>query len=164
VDEPERKNTMKFRQFLNIVPRGVRIAASCVVGLGVVVGSALLYMQEKRIQQFHPHAMPVHQAEVGLGVGLLVGVLVAIWILGLGFVYGDARRRAMPAIPWTLIALFVPNLLGFLFYFVMRKPIGLPCATCGQPMTPDQRFCSWCGGQQAPSRSDCSGMNSTATV
>jgi len=155
---------MKFRQVLNIVPRGVRIAGSCVVGLGVVVGSALLYMQEKRIQRFHPHAMPVHQAEVGLGVGLLIGVLVAIWILGLGFVYGDARRRAMPAVPWTLAAMMVPNLLGFLLYFIMRKPIGLPCTNCGQSITPDQRFCSWCGCQQTPPRSDYSGMNPTAAV
>ena len=83
----------------------------------------------------------------GLGLGLLAGVVIAIWVLGLGYVYADARRRAMPPILWTLIAVFIPNLLGFLLYFALRRPIALPCPHCGQPTTAEQRFCSWCGYQ-----------------
>jgi hypothetical protein len=79
--------------------------------------------------------------------GLVAGVVIAIWILGLGYVYADARRRGMPPILWTLIAAFIPNLLGFLLYFALRRPIALPCPHCGQPTTAEQRFCSWCGYQ-----------------
>jgi hypothetical protein len=82
---------------------------------------------------------------VGPGIGLLAGSLVALWILCLGYVYADARRRAMPAVPWTLIAALVPNLLGFLFYFALRRPIMSPCPQCGQPVHPAQRFCATCG-------------------
>jgi hypothetical protein len=80
-----------------------------------------------------------------LGTGLLVGALAAIWILCLGYVYVDARRRAMPPVPWTLIAALVPNLLGFLFYFALRKPIAAPCPQCGQAVESGQHFCSRCG-------------------
>jgi len=83
----------------------------------------------------------------GLGLGLLVGVVIAIWILGLGYVNADARRRGMPPILWTLIAAFIPNLLGFLLYFALRRPVASPCPHCGQAMTAEQRFCSWCGYQ-----------------
>jgi hypothetical protein len=80
-----------------------------------------------------------------MGMGLLVGALAAIWILCLGYVYADARRRAMPPVPWTLIAMLVPNLLGFLFYFALRKPLAAPCAQCGQAVETGQQFCPRCG-------------------
>jgi len=171
---------MKFRQFLSVVPRGMRIAASCFICLGVLIGPTVGFIEGTLDWHKHHHAMPwlmhLHAmpqlclAAVGLGGGLLVGGLFAIWLLCLGYVYGDARRRAMPAIPWTLIALFVPNLLGFLFYFVMRRPIGSPCPQCSQSMAPEQRFCSWCGFQRSSPLGgtspgpDYSGMNPPATV
>jgi hypothetical protein len=80
--------------------------------------------------------------------GTFVGCLFAIWVLSLGYVYGDARRRGMPAVLWTLVAFLVPNLLGFLLYFVLRKPLASPCRRCGQAITPEQPFCSWCGNPQ----------------
>jgi hypothetical protein len=80
-----------------------------------------------------------------MGIGLLTGTLAAIWILCLGYVYADARRRAMPAVLWTLLAALVPNLLGFLFYFALRKPTASQCPQCGQMVETGQRFCSWCG-------------------
>ena len=69
---------------------------------------------------------------IGLGVGLLVGAFFAFWLLCLGYVYADARRRAMPAVLWVLLAIFIPNLLGFLLYFALRRPLGSPCPNCGQ--------------------------------
>jgi hypothetical protein len=149
----------------------MRIAALCVGCLGLLAGSAAGIVEGPLVQGTHPHAMPAAcLAAAGVGGGLLFGVLSGIWLLCLGYVYGDARRRAMPAIPWTLIAAFVPNLLGFLFYFVMRRPIGSPCPQCGQSMATEQRFCSWCGYQRlsppegTSSGPGYSGMNPTATV
>jgi hypothetical protein len=173
---------MKFHQFWSVVPRRVRIAACSIVVCAILVGliagfiegtldAPRYHLEENNpaISTFqrvttHGHALQALESITGLGVGLLLGSLIAIWILCLGYVYADARRRAMPAVPWTLAAILVPNLLGFLLYFIMRRPIGLPCTNCGQSITPDQRFCSWCGCQQPPSRPDYSGMNPTAAV
>jgi Na+/proline symporter len=125
---------MSIRKFLDVVPKFVKTAALVIAGGGVLIGLAVTLIDGKAVI-------------AGLGLGLLVGVVIAIWILGLGYVNADARRRGMPPILWTLIAAFIPNLLGFLLYFALRRPIASPCPHCGQAMTAEQRFCSWCGYQ-----------------
>jgi hypothetical protein len=148
---------MKLREHLQIAPRPVRTAArivvSCAAFVGLVAGffAERANLIEQRAHNYIPPFsgyLPVLAALGGLVAGLFVGCLFAALILALGYVYGDARRRNMPAVLWTLVALFVPNLLGFLLYFVLRKPIASPCPQCGQPFPMDQRFCSWCGYQQ----------------
>ena len=123
---------MSIRKFLDVVPKFVKTAALVIAGGGVLIGLAVTLIDGKAVI-------------AGLGLGLLVGVVIAIWILGLGYVNADARRRGMPPILWTLIAAFIPNLLGFLLYFALRRPVASPCPHCGQAMTAEQRFCSWCG-------------------
>jgi hypothetical protein len=107
---------------------------------------------------------PLLGSIAGLGVGLLGGGFTAIWLICLGYVYADARRRAMPPILWTLAAILFPNLLGFLLYYLLRKPLGLPCIHCGQPITADQFFCPSCGSQRNTPPNPPSGLGSTATV
>ena len=123
------------------MPKAVRVAACailcCAVLVGVILGITL--------RPVHcPTAPPALNGLIGMGMGLLIGTLAAIWVLGLGYVYADAGRRAMPPILWTLIAALVPNLLGFLFYFALRRPLVSPCPRCGQPGE-IARFCSSCG-------------------
>jgi hypothetical protein len=134
---------MSVRQFLDVVPRTVKIVASAIAGGVVLIGLVGTFIEGHGQIASFPVLLP------GLGLGLLAGVVIAIWILGLGYVNADARRRGMPPILWTLIAAFIPNLLGFLLYFALRRPIALPCSHCGQAMTSEQRFCSWCGYQGA---------------
>lgn len=85
--------------------------------------------------------------------GLFLGILFATWLLGLGFVFADARRRAMRPVLWVLVCILFPHLLGFLLYFVMRQPLASPCGHCGHPIPIGQRFCSWCGSLQTQSPS-----------
>jgi len=143
---------MKLREVLSVVPKFVRTFAPSLVALAILIGGIAGFFVGRADHRIHAHAASSAAMEpiVGLGVGLFAGVLAAGWVLGLGYVYGDARRRSMPAIPWTLVAAMVPNLLGFLLYFVLRKPIGSPCAQCGQVIVAGQRYCPWCG-RQGPS-------------
>ena len=82
---------------------------------------------------------------IGRWAGLAMGAFMAAWMLCLGYVYADAKRRAMRPVLWTLIAALFPHLFGFLLYFALRQPMSPRCTKCGQPVTLDQRFCSWCG-------------------
>src|SRR3984957_10602829 len=127
---------MSVRQFLDVVPKSVKTVAAVIAGGGLLFGLALTvgWIDGKAII-------------AGPFLGLLAGVVIAIWILGVGYVNADARRRGMPPILWTLIVVFIPNLLGFLLYFALRRPIALPCPHCGQATTAGQRFCAWCGYQ-----------------
>ena len=130
----------------SIIPKPAKAIASTLFSVAVTVGVIAGSVEDFRSP--HGSHLWIAGCAVGLAGGLFVGSLFAVWVLGLGYVYGDARRRNMPAVPWLLVALLVPNLLGFLLYFVLRKPLARPCPQCGQAITPEQRFCSWCGGQQ----------------
>jgi len=138
---------MKLQQVLSIVPRPVKVVASIIMSCAVIIGpvAGFLVGRSDGRNPIHGIPFPILTSIGGLGFGLLAGTLMAVWLLGLGYVYADARRRSMPHILWTLAAALIPNLLGYLLYFVMRKPIALPCPKCGQATTVGQRFCSWCG-------------------
>jgi hypothetical protein len=84
----------------------------------------------------------------GTVVGMLAGGLFAAWVLLAGYVYADARRRGMPAIVWTLLAVLLPNCVGFVLYFLLRKPIARVCPHCQSGIAPDFPFCPRCGQAQ----------------
>ena len=90
-----------------------------------------------------------HRA-IGLGtlIGLGGGTLACAWVLLAGYVYADAARRSMPRIPWTALAVLIPNCVGFVLYFLLRKPILHPCPSCGRGVAPDAAFCLRCGQPQ----------------
>jgi RsiW-degrading membrane proteinase PrsW (M82 family) len=138
---------MKFlRRFLNIVPKTVQLWASILVGCALVVGLVVAYTTADQGDMLR--IMSAYGS-----AALVLGLLVAIWLLCLGFVYADARRREMRPVLWVLVAALFPHLLGFLLYFVMRHPIAAACTHCGMTVPDQQRFCSWCGTAQFPPNS-----------
>ena len=80
-----------------------------------------------------------------LWFGLTFGVFTAAFFLALGYVYGDAKRRRMPAWAWVMAAFLIPNLIGFILYFVFRGPLLQPCSSCSKPIQAGEAFCSHCG-------------------
>ena len=126
------------RHFLSVVPKAVQLWAVAIVAAAVLIGfvvGSYAVANGAVLRTMFAYA----------GAALAVGIVIAIWLLCLGFVFADSRRRGMRAIGWTLVAMLMPNLLGFLLYFVMRRPLAAPCASCGNAIPVDQPFCSWCG-------------------
>jgi len=78
-------------------------------------------------------------------ISVVGGMFVSIIILLVGYVYADARRRGMNSLLWTLLVIFVPKALGFLAYFLLRKPLLSPCPQCGTPVRADFVYCQKCG-------------------
>ena len=83
-----------------------------------------------------------------LWFGLTFGAFTAAFFLALGYVYGDAKRRDMPAWAWMIAASFIPNFVGFILYFLFRGPLYAPCSSCGKPVREREAFCSHCGCSQ----------------
>ena len=46
-------------------------------------------------------------------IGLAGGTLAGAYFLLAGYIYVDAVRRGMPPIPWTALAVLIPNCVGF---------------------------------------------------
>jgi len=83
-----------------------------------------------------------------LWFGMTFGVFTAAFFLALGYIYGDARRRQMPAWAWVVAVAVIPNLIGFILYFLFRGPLLGPCSSCGKPIRRGEAFCSHCGSSQ----------------
>ena len=129
---------MKLRRFLNIVPKAVRLRAMVIAACAVLTGLVVAYTTADQGDMLR--IMSTYGS-----AALVLGILLAIWLLCLGFVFADARRRAMRPVLWVLVAALFPHLLGFLLYFVMRHPIAAACTHCGMTVSNHPRFCSWCG-------------------
>jgi len=54
----------------------------------------------------------------------------------------------MPAWAWVIAAFLIPNLIGFILYFVFRGPLLQPCSSCSKPIQAGEAFCSHCGRLQ----------------
>ena len=132
-----------LHRFLNIVPKTVQLWALVIGGCMLLIG---LVMGYKTADQ---GAMLQTMSVYGSGA-LVFGIVTAIWVLCLGFVFADARRRDMRPILWVLVAALFPHLLGFLLYFVLRQPIAAACTKCGLTVPNHLRFCSWCGASLVP--------------
>jgi len=81
---------MKIRNFLSIVPQVVKrwalIIAGCVVVIGLVVG----YHAASEAANL---GAGVRTMSIFAGASLFGGVVIATWLVCLGFVYADARQR-----------------------------------------------------------------------
>jgi len=77
-------------------------------------------------------------------LGIITGAVLGCYIVLIGYVNRDAGRRGMSRLLWTLIAVFVPNGLGIVLYFVLRKPRTTSCPQCGAMVEPGFGFCPKC--------------------
>ena len=77
-------------------------------------------------------------------VGIVLGTLLACYILLIGYINRDAGRRGMRRVLWTLLAIFVPNALGIVLYFILRKPRIVKCPQCQAVVDPGFGFCPQC--------------------
>ena len=83
------------------------------------------------------------------------GLLLMVMVLLIGYINADARRRGMRYVMWTLLAIFIPNAIGVILYFVLRDPILVPCPRCGHLEAPGLIFCPQCGGELSASCPSC---------
>jgi hypothetical protein len=97
-------------------------------------------------------------------MGLLVGAVVACYLLLIGYITPDARRRGMSPVLWTLLAILVPNALGMVLYFILRQPIRTHCPRCGSLVQSGFNFCPHCSHKLSSSCPKCQHMVSATDV
>jgi hypothetical protein len=134
-----------FQDEFAIIPEFMLIVA----GVGA---AGMLYLFLDIIPRHDPHAPP-YPARVFLGI--LAGCVVALLLLLIGYVNQDAKRRDMGQLLWTLLVIFIPNGIGFLAYFLLRKPLIQHCPKCGERAEKGFHFCAKCGCVLAPSCEHC---------
>jgi len=152
--EPD-KGQSRFAVELRIIPIWAWVIA------GIVLLCAQFFFNFAILHHPHPgHLPPPAWARPILG--LLAGGMGGCWILLIGWICGDARRRGMSALLWGLVALCVPYGMGILLYFILRQTRHASCPQCGYGVQAGFNFCPQCSyklGLNCPQCQKVVGMN-----
>ena len=77
-------------------------------------------------------------------------LLAFAYVLLIGYINGDAKRRGMRDVMWTRLAIFIPYGMGAVLYFILRDPPQVPCPKCRVKARRDYTFCPHCGTELSP--------------
>jgi hypothetical protein len=133
-----------FQQETKLIPWWSYVMAAC-----VFVGMQFLFNQVLAPKDPHPRAY--------IAVwGVLCGMFMAFYMLMIGFVTRDSKRRGMNPIIWTLILVaLLPSGVGFIVYFLLREPVTMKCPHCSAAISHEHNFCTQCSFQLKPICSSC---------
>lgn len=119
----------RLREEFQVIPKAIRVIA--ILAPGTFATLIFLFAPEP----FHVRVL----------MGAVLASLFCLYLLLVGYVYADSKRRGMRPVLWTLIVVFVPSAIGFLAYFLLREDILTPCGRCGTPARREFAFCPDCG-------------------
>ena len=88
-------------------------------------------------------------------LGLLAGIGGGCFLLLVGYINRDAKRRGMSPALWTIMAVIIPNALGIILYFLLRQPLGRACPQCGSALQSGFNFCPRCSYKLSPDCPQC---------
>jgi RNA polymerase subunit RPABC4/transcription elongation factor Spt4 len=137
----------RFREEVGLIPRTAWFIATVIY----LAAGTLLFVFPVQ-QDPHLRAWPLAGK-----ILFCYGMMLAIFLLVLlqGYVYGDAKRRGMRYVMWTLVAVLVPNALGIILYFILRDPRPITCLACHASVRAKFTFCPHCGGALAKTCPNC---------
>jgi len=135
----------RFSKEMSIIPTPARVIAAVVFLLSAGGLFTLFYFQPNQ-------DMP---AAIKWIMPFLAATILATYVLLIGYVNADAKRRGMRYVMWTLLAIFIPNAIGIIVYFILRDPVMKPCPHCSQIVKPGYAFCPHCGYNLAPACPNC---------
>ena len=133
------------RDEFGIIPEFMVVLA----GIGFVAAICLFLYVFPRVD---PHAPPFPLRLFG---AVVMGSVAAAALLLIGYVNQDAKRRDMGQVLWTFLVILIPNGIGFLAYFLLRKPILEGCPKCGERVERGFHYCPKCGWGLAPTCGHC---------
>jgi RNA polymerase subunit RPABC4/transcription elongation factor Spt4 len=94
-------------------------------------------------------------------LGLLAGIGGGCFLLLIGYINRDSKRRGMSPTLWTIMALIIPNALGIILYFLLRHPLRSTCPQCGTAVQTGFNFCPHCSYKLSPNCPQCQRVVST---
>ena len=137
----------QFPKELKVIPSAVWVIAAT-AGLGLGFSLFWLAIPQDRKLSLWP-------APFQFCFAALMALILIVWILLIGYVNGDARRRGMRYVMWTLLSIFIPNGIGVILYFIMRDPLPQTCPQCAATVSSKGAFCPACGAALAKACPAC---------
>jgi RNA polymerase subunit RPABC4/transcription elongation factor Spt4 len=117
---------------------------------GIVVIAAQIFFNVALAR--HSHPPPAWCRPL---LGLLAGIGGGCYLLFIGYINRDAKRRGMSPTLWTAVAVLIPNALGIILFFVLRQPRSNACPQCGNAVQTGFNFCPRCNYKLSPNCPQC---------
>jgi putative effector of murein hydrolase LrgA (UPF0299 family) len=134
----------RFADEFRIIPRWIKGLAIAFFVVGQVVAQLVHF--------FAPEAEPLLRA---MGVAAVIALAASFLLFFFGYINRDAERRGMNSTLWTLLALFVPYLIGAVIYFLVREPLPYSCPKCHASVSARFNFCPKCKHNLHPACPEC---------
>src|ERR1700735_932094 len=109
------------------------------VVLAIIVFGAVQYLFHGVLPHRRTELLPMR-----LLMGYSWGTACASYVLLVGYVSRDVRRRRMPAGLWMLIVVVMPGGIGAVVYFLLRQPMMAPRPPCRTEPAAGVHFCAQC--------------------
>ena len=113
--------------------------------LAVIVFVAIQYLFQVYMPHRRHEMMPMR-----ILMGYSWGTAFATYVLLIGYVSRDVKRRNMSAGLWMLVVIVMPGGIGAVVYFLLRQPILSRCPHCSTEIASSIHFCPQCQFQVAP--------------
>ena len=141
------ESSTRFRDEVRIIPTWGYFVA--LLGY-VAVGAAVVFSVHS-----NKTPDPFFRLPLVVPLGLAAGTVMACYILLIIYINRDAGRRGMNRLGWTLLAIFIPNGLGIVLYFVLRKALAPNCPQCRAIVESGFGFCPRCCFRLTPVCAHC---------
>jgi hypothetical protein len=138
----------KFRENLRIIPRAAKIAAVLVAVAFTILIAVLTQLPPSHGENPLPLAGKIILPPLAF-------IILFVMVMFYGFIYADARRRGMRYVMWTLLAIFVPDAIGIILYFILRDALPVTCPACQTQVLSKFTFCPSCGASLKPRCPNC---------
>ena len=126
----------RFSEEIKIIPRSFWVTAVVLcLGLPLLVCGYFFLNDRDVFLSFAPQLL----------IFLPIFVLFFFYILLVGYIAGDAKRRGMRPVLWVLLSFLIPNMIGIILYFILRNPLLRACPQCGTKSAATFAFCPSCG-------------------
>ena len=139
-----RSTSARFKDELSIVSTWVYFLAVAVFASMFVLITVLIHKD---------HNAPPFALRLLLAA--MAGTVLGCYVVLIGYINRDAARRGMSRLLWTLIAVLIPNGLGIVLYFVLRKPRAANCPQCTADVEAGCSFCPRCRCRLQPACPHC---------
>ncbi len=139
----------RLQEEMRVVPTTGKIIA-VLVALAMSAGMAYLVYVAGGEDFRSPGNWPLRPLMI-----VIAPALVGIYLLMVGYIYGDAKRRRMRHVLWTFLALLLPQALGIILYFILRDPLPSSCPKCQAAAPSNYTFCPFCGTELKPTCPNC---------
>ncbi|RXH54416.1 zinc ribbon domain-containing protein [Granulicella sibirica] len=120
------------------------------VFLAIVVFIATQYLFHEVMPHSRHEMLPMR-----LIMGYSSGTAFASYVLLVGYVSRDVKRRRMSAGLWMLLVILMPGGIGAVVYFLLRQPVLSRCPNCTTELAADYHFCPQCQFQMSPACGKC---------